>query len=279
MSEVNLPQKACEIRLAVIAMLEGAASGHSAGSLGLADILVCLYNQIFNHDPQNPLWPDRDRLVISNGHVCPLQYAILADLGYFPKTYLKSLRQFGSPLQGHPERTKLPGIETTSGPLGCGLAQAAGMAAAARLDSRRSRTFCLLSDGEHDEGNHWEAVLFAAKYKLNNLTVIVDRNNIQLSGNTEDIMPLEPLLEKYKSFNWNALVIDGHDFGQIKSSIIEARQEYQKPTAIIANTIPGKGVSFMENDYTWHGRAPTPAQAAQAAKELKSHLKDLQKAE
>lgn len=272
----ELAIKAYELRIEVIKMLELAGSGHSAGPLGLAEIFAVLYFNVLNHDPKNPNWPDRDRLILSNGHVCPILYAALADAGYFPKSWLNKLRQFGSPLQGHPERQRLPGLETTSGPLGSGLAQAAGIAAMARLDQKRFRIYCITSDGEHQEGNHWEAVNFAAKYNLSNLTSFVDRNYIQISGKTEDIMPLDPLKDKYLAFGWNVLEVDGHNVEQILSAIEKARAQYNKPTVIIARTTPGKGVGYMEDDFKWHGRAPNSDQAAQALKELKSKLSEIQ---
>jgi transketolase len=275
MDDLDLAIKAYELRIEVIKMLAAAGSGHSAGPLGLAEIFACLYFNVLNHDPKNPDWEDRDRLVLSNGHVCPIQYAALADSGYFPKSYLKKLRKFDSPLQGHPERTRLPGIETTSGPLGSGLAQAAGIAAAAKLDDQRFRVYCITSDGEHQEGNHWEAVNFAAKYALSNLTVFVDRNHIQISGKTEDVMPIDPLKQKYESFNWNVIEVDGHDVNQILAAVEKARGEYTKPTVIITHTTPGKGVGFMQDDYAWHGRAPNSDQADQAIKELRRKLNDL----
>jgi len=259
---------ACSLRKEVIKMLEKASSGHAAGPLGMADVFACLYFSILHFDPKNPDWEDRDRLILSCGHIAPILYASLSKAGYFPSSKLTSLRKFGSSLQGHPERERLPGVETTSGPLGSGLAQAAGIAAAAKRDGKRFRVFCITSDGEHQEGNHWEAVLFAAKYKLGNLTNFVDRNNIQISGKTSEVMPLEPLLSKYQSFGWNGLVIDGHDYCQILNSVKRARQVYDKPTVIIAKTIPGKGVSFMEDNYKWHGTAPNAKEAKQALKEL-----------
>ena len=219
----ELREKAKEIRIDIIRMLERAGSGHTAGSLGVVEILTALYFSLMNHDPKNPGWEDRDRFVLSNGHVCPALYAVLAHAGYFSHNELWTFRKFGSPLQGHPERKRLPGIETTSGALGCGLAQAVGIALASRMDNKRFRVYCMVSDAEHDEGNHWEAVMFAAKYKLSNLTLFVDRNKIQLSGDTEDIMPLEPLGEKYKSFNWNVVEADGHDFEVIIDAVKAAR--------------------------------------------------------
>lgn len=266
----DLEKKANDIRKDVIKMLLLAGSGHSAGPLGMADIFTALYFNIMNHNPEEPLWEDRDRLFLSNGHIVPVRYVTMAHAGYFPKTWLKKLRKLGSPLQGHPERKRLPGVETTSGPLGSGLAQAAGYAYAARMDNKRFRVFCVNSDGEHDAGNHWEAVLFAGKNKLSNLTSFVDRNNIQIDGHTEDIMPLEPLAAKYEAFNWHVLHIDGHNMEEIVDSVNHARAVYERPTVIIAHTIPGKGVSFMENMYEWHGKPPNEAEAKKALHELRT---------
>lgn len=252
----ELEEKANEIRQDIIKMLVEAGSGHSAGPLGMADVFTALYFNILNHDPKNSEWEDRDRLILSNGHICPGLYATLAHVGYFPHKELMTLRKFGSRLQGHPERKRLPGIETTSGPLGSGLAQASGYAYAAKMDGQKFRTYCLTSDGEHQEGNHWEAAMFAAKYNLSNLTVIVDRNNIQIDGYTEDIMPLEPMVEKYKAFNWSVIEIDGHNMQEIIDATGKAKAIFENPTVIIAHTIPGKGVDFMEGDYKWHGNPP-----------------------
>jgi len=249
-------------------MLATAKSGHSGGSLGMADIFTALYFGILKHDATNPDWEERDRLILSNGHIVPVRYAAMAHAGYFPVTELATLRQFGSLLQGHPERTRLPGLETTSGPLGSGIGQAAGMALSLKMDRKPNRIYCVTSDGEHDEGNTWEAILFAAKYHLSNLTVIVDRNNIQIDGTTDDVMPLGNLADKYNAFGWNTLEIDGHNFDQIFAAIENAQLETTRPTAIIAKTIPGKGVSFMENNYEWHGKAPSESEAAQAIQEL-----------
>lgn len=256
----ELERKANDIRQDIIKMLVAAGSGHSAGPLGMADIFTALYFDILNHDPKNPSWEDRDRLFLSNGHIVPVRYAAMAHAGYFPRTQLKTLRKLGTNLQGHPEREKMQALESTSGPLGSGLAQAAGYAYAARMDGKRFRVFCICSDGEHDAGNHWEAVLFAGKYRLPNLTAIIDRNNIQIDGFTEDIMPLEPLEDKYKSFNWHTLHIDGHNMEEIIDAVNHARAVYEKPTVIIAHTIPGKGVDFMEFDYRWHGAPPGKVQ-------------------
>ncbi len=249
------------IREDIITSLKAAGSGHSAGPLGMADIFTALYFNVLKHNPKKPQWEGRDRLVLSNGHICPVLYATMANAGYFPKEELLTLRKLGTRLQGHPHRKALPGLETTSGPLGSGLSQAAGMAYGLKIDKKENKVFCLCSDGEHDEGNHWEAVLFAAKNKLDNLIVITDRNYIQIDGNTEDIMPLDPLDAKYKAFNWDVITIDGNDMNAIISTLQKARQnagkkKKKKPLMIIANTIPGKGVDFMENDYRWHGAPP-----------------------
>jgi len=264
---------ATEIRIAVIKMLGIAGSGHSAGSLGMADVFASLYFHILNHNPKNPLWEDRDRLILSNGHICPAQYAVLSLAGYFPVEELSSLRQINSRLQGHPHRGSLPGIETTSGPLGSGLGQAIGIALAGKLDNKQWRVYCLLSDGEHNEGNHWEAVMFANKMKINNLVAIVDRNYIQIDGRTEDIMPLESLRDKYVSFGWHVLEVDGHNPYEIIGATNEARAIYEKPTVIITHTIPGKGVSFMENNYLWHGKAPNEKEEKLALEELNKKTK------
>lgn len=266
----ELETKAYEIREDIIRMLVEAGSGHSAGPLGMADIFTALYFQSLKHDPHNPDWEERDRLILSNGHICPVRYATMAHAGYFPKEELLTLRKLGSRLQGHPERKRLPGVETTSGPLGSGLAQAAGYAYAAKMDNRSFRVFCLTSDGEHEAGNHWEAAMFAGKNKLHNLTAIVDRNNIQIDGHTEDIMPLEPLADKYAAFNWHVLHINGHNMEEIIDAIDHARAVFEKPTVIIAHTIPGKGVSFMENQFEWHGKPPTPEEARKALHELRT---------
>lgn len=252
----DLKLKANTIREDIIKMLIEAKSGHSAGSLGMADVFTALYFKILNIDPKSPNNPNRDRLVLSNGHICPVMYAAMAHKGFFPISELKTLRKLGTRLQGHPHRNSLPGLETTSGPLGSGLSQACGMALAGKMDNAPWRVICLTSDGEHDEGNTWEAVLFAAKYKLNNLTVLIDRNNIQIDGFTEDIMPLDDLKNKYEAFGFHVLEIDGHNFEQIIDAFNEAKAIYEKPTVIIAHTIPGKGVSYMENRFEWHGSPP-----------------------
>lgn len=266
----KLEKKANKIREDIIKMLVEAGSGHSAGPLGMTDIFTALYFNIMVHDPDKPDWEERDRLFLSNGHIVPVRYVTMAHAGYFPKSWLKKLRKLDSPLQGHPERERIPALESTSGPLGSGLAQAAGYAYSARMDDRRFRVFCITSDGEHDAGNHWEAVLFAGKNELSNLTVFVDRNNIQIDGHTEDVMPLEPLADKYEAFNWHVLHIDGHNMREIIDAVGHARAVYEKPTVIIAHTIPGKGVSFMENLPEWHGKPPDKKEAKKALHEIRT---------
>lgn len=269
LSEQDLKKQANRIRQDIIRMLEKAGSGHSAGPLGMTDVFTALYFNVAKHDSRNPAWDDRDRIILSNGHICPVQYATLARLGYFERDELDTLRKFGSRLQGHPHRESLPGLETTSGPLGSGLSQASGMAYAALMDDKKWQVYCLMSDGEIDEGNTWEAFLFAGKYKIRNLTAIIDRNNIQIDGNTENVMPLEPLQQKLEAFNWHVITIDGHNFTEIIDALNFAKSMQEKPTAIIANTIPGRGVDFMENDYEWHGKPPTSAEAKKAIDQLK----------
>lgn len=252
----SLEETAREIRITVLKMLNAAKSGHTAGSLGMADIFTALYFHAAQNDPKNPDWAERDRIVLSNGHITPIRYATMAHRGYFPIEECMTLRKLGSRLQGHPERHKLPGLETTSGPLGSGLSQAAGMAYALKMDKSESKVFCLTSDGEQQEGNTWEGVMFAGKYRLYNLISIMDRNNIQIEGNTEDIMPLEPLADKYRAFNWHVIEIGGHDMRETIAAIDEAKAIREKPTLILAHTIPGKGVKEIEGNYKWHGIAP-----------------------
>lgn len=256
------------IRIDLLRSLHAAGSGHSGGALGMADVFTALYFHSLRHDPKNPEWDKRDRVILSNGHICPVLYATLAHAGYFPVKELMTLRQLGSRLQGHPHRGTLPGIETTSGPLGSGLSQAAGMALAARMDKKSHHIFALTSDGEHQEGNHWEAVLLAGKYKLDHLIQIMDRNYIQIDGNTEDVLPLDPIQKKYEAFHWNVIDIDGHDMKKIIAAIAAAKKQKGKPTLIIAQTIPGKGVSFMEGEYEWHGKPPNDEELAKALEEL-----------
>ncbi len=266
----DLELKANSIRQSIIEMLAEAKSGHTAGPLGMADIFTALYFHILNHDPKHPEWDGRDRLILSNGHIVPVRYATMAHAGYFPVEELKTLRKFGSRLQGHPEREKLPGMETTSGPLGSGLSQASGIALGLRMDNRKERVYCLMSDGELDEGNSWEAIMFAGNQKLHNLTAIIDRNNIQIDGMTENVMPLEPLADKWRAFNWHVIEINGHDFNEIVSAVETAKTIVEKPTVIIAHTIPGKGIKEIEGDYKWHGTPPNAEQADKWLTELRS---------
>ncbi len=266
----RLEKIANTIRQDLMGMLVQAGSGHSAGPLDFADVFTALYFHVLHHKPKNPAWPDRDRLMLSCGHICPVRYAAMARAGYFPLATLQTLRKLGSPLQGHPERAKLPSVEHTSGPLGQGLSVACGVAYAARMDQKKYRTYCVLSDGEHQEGQLWEAIMFAGNKRLNNLTAIVDRNNIQIDGMTEDIMPLEPLKAKYEAFNWHVLEIDGHNIREIVEACEEAKRIYEKPTVIIAHTIAGRGVDFMEKKYEWHGIPPNKEQATVALQELRT---------
>ncbi|PJE51025.1 MAG: transketolase [Candidatus Yanofskybacteria bacterium CG10_big_fil_rev_8_21_14_0_10_36_16] len=252
----ELEEKANQVRQSIIESLIEAGSGHTAGPLGMADVFTAFYFHILNHDPKNPMWEDRDRLILSNGHIVPVRYAAMAHAGYFPIEELKTLRKFGSRLQGHPERNIMPALESTSGPLGSGLGQASGIAYAARMDGKKFRTYCLMSDGELDAGNIWESAMFAGKNKLSNLTGLIDRNNIQINGITEDIMPLEPLREKWEAFNWHVVEVNGHNFEEIVDAVEQAKAIYEKPTVIIAHTIPGKGIPEIEFDYRWHGNPP-----------------------
>lgn len=249
-----LEEMANQIRQDIIEMVVNAGSGHIAGPMGMADIFTALYFHILRHDPKNPEWPERDRLILSNGHICPVRYAAMARAGYFPLEELKTLRKFGTRLQGHPHRTALPGVETTSGPLGSGLSQAVGTAIAAKMDGKKFNIYCLMSDGEQECGQVWEAALLAGKLKLDNLTALIDRNNIQIDGMTENIMPLEPLREKYEAFGWHVIEINGHSFEEINNAFETAWAIYEKPVIIIAHTIPGKGVDFMEFSYPWHSK-------------------------
>jgi transketolase domain protein len=266
----QLEQHAASVRRSIITMLEQAGSGHTAGALGLADIMTALYFAVLHISPESPDWDERDLFVMSNGHCAPVLYATLAERGFFPRTELATLRQFGSRLQGHPERQALPGVETTSGPLGSGLSQASGMAYHVRYLHPQPKRFvyCLMGDGELDEGNIWEAAMFASKYNLGNLIGIVDRNNIQIGGSTEDVMPLEDLRGKWRSFGWHVQEIDGHNMESICEAMSMARAVTDRPSVIIAHTIPGKGVDFMEGDYHWHGKVPTVEEAQRALAQL-----------
>lgn len=254
----EIEKKANDIRISIIESLIEAQSGHSGGPLGMADIFATLYFHVLTHKPEDPHWDGRDRVVLSNGHICPVLYATMAHAGYFPVEELQTLRKFGSRLQGHPHREFLPALETSSGPLGSGLSQATGMAIADKRDGKEGERYiyCLTSDGEHNCGNTWEAVLLAGKEKLGNLIQIIDRNYIQIDGNTEDIMPLDPFVDKYRAFNWHVVEVNGHDIMDIVRGFEEAQMVQNKPTIIVAQTIPGKGVSYMENRYEWHGNPP-----------------------
>lgn len=266
----KLEKQANTIRQDIIKMLLGAGSGHSAGPLGMADVFTALYFNVLKHDPKNPKWEGRDYLVLSNGHICPAQYVVMARAGYFPQKEIMTLRKFGARLQGHPHNESLPGIEVSSGPLGSGLGQAAGIAYGLKMDKKKNQVYCLGSDGEHDCGVWWESVLWVGKHKLDNLTVIIDRNNIQIDGYTEDVLPLEPLRAKYEAFNWHVIEIDGHNIEQIIDACNEAKAIFEKPVCIIAHTIPGKGVDFMEFDFNWHGKPPQLNEARKALRQLRS---------
>lgn len=262
---------ATDMRTDLIKMLEHAGSGHSAGPLGLADIFTALYFEVLKHDPKKPDWPERDLLILSNGHCVPIQYVAMAHAGYFDKKELLTLRQFGSRLQGHPERQKLPGLETTSGPLGSGLSQAIGMALAMRMNNEGHRwVYVVMGDGEQDEGNVWEAAMLGGKEKLHNIIAITDRNNIQIDGPTEKVMPLEDLKAKWEAFGWHVLEIDGNNIEAFIDACAMGRAIVEKPTMIIAHTVPGEGVDFMEYDFHWHGKAPDHKQAKEALHELRT---------
>ena len=268
----QLEQKARDIREDILRMLEQAGSGHSAGPLDLADIFAALYFHIMNYDPQNPDWADRDVFFLSNGHCVPVQYATMAEAGYFDKEELLTLRKLGSRLQGHPERVRLPGLENTSGPLGSGLSQAAGYAYAMQYIDKQSHRFAYVvtGDGELDEGNIWEGAMFAGKYKLSQLIAFVDRNNIQIDGTTEHVMPLEDLRGKWESFGWHVQEIDGHNIESIIDAVGMAKAITNQPSVIIAHTIPGKGVDFMEYDYHWHGYGKSPDDYKRALHKLRT---------
>jgi transketolase len=266
----ELKLKANDIRQGIIRSLVAAGSGHSAGPLDMADIFTALYGHLRRHDPANPEWPERDRLLLSCGHIAPVRYSAMANFGYFPVEELLTLRKFGSRLQGHPERVRLPAVETTSGPLGEGLAQGVGMALGAKMDRKDFHVWVVTSDAEHQCGLHWEAVMTGAKFALGNLTAIIDRNFIQIDGSTEEVMPLEPLAEKYRAFNWEVLECDGNDMAAFIETAERALEVNDKPQVIVAKTLAGKGVSFMEGDYTWHGKPPSAQQADEALQELQA---------
>ena len=268
LSTPELREMAKKLRRHVISMIAKAGSGHPGGSLSAADIITALYFRVLRYDPRDPQWSERDRFILSKGHAAPILYAALAETGYFPVEELGTLRKMDSRLQGHTDRTLTPGVEMSAGSLGMGLSFAIGIALAARLDCRTYRTYALLSDGECEEGQTWEAALAAAHFKLDNLTAMVDCNGIQLSGRTCDIMRLEPLIQKWQAFGWHVIDIDGHDFDRILAAFSEAEKTKDRPTMITARTIKGKGVSFMENNVAFHGKAPTPEEAERALKEL-----------
>ncbi|MCF7843325.1 transketolase [Candidatus Gracilibacteria bacterium] len=267
-----LTLRAEDIRESVIKMLVEAGSGHTAGSLGMADIFTALYFRIINHNPRHPEWVQRDRVILSNGHIAPILYATMAHAGYFSISELKTLRKFGSRLQGHPHKGTLPGIETSSGPLGSGLSQAIGMALMDRLENHRPERYfyCCMGDGEINEGQVWESFLLLNKYKLSKVISIIDRNTIQIDGYTEDVLPLESLKDKLESFNFHVVEIDGHNFKDIVQAVGMAKSTLDRPTVIIAHTIPGKGVTAFEGDYRWHGKAPSIEEGKSALKELRS---------
>lgn len=272
-TRTELQIKANEVRQSIIESLVEAGSGHTAGPLGMTDIFTALYFHLLRHRPDDPSWDDRDRVVLSNGHICPVLYAAMAHAGYFPLEELKTLRKLGSRLQGHPHREWLPGIETSSGPLGSGLSQAVGMALADRIDNGTSSSkffYCFMGDGELDAGNIWEGAMLAGKERLWNLIGIIDRNSIQIDGFTEDIMPLEPLREKWSSWNWHVIEIDGHNFDEIVHAVNQGKSVFNKPTVIIAHTIPSKGVPEFERKYEWHGKPPNKDEGKMALKELRS---------
>ncbi len=270
---IELKAKANDIRVSIIESLIEAGSGHTAGPLGMADIFTALYFHVLNHNPKNPDWTERDRVILSNGHICPVLYATMAHAGYFPVEELKTLRKFGSRLQGHPHREYLPALETSSGPLGSGLSQAVGMAIADKMDNGLTgskRFYCLLSDGELESGQIWEAAMLAGKEELHNLVAVIDRNNIQIEGYTEDIMPLEPLSDKWRAWNWHVIEIDGHNMEEIVDAFNAAKAIFGKPILIIAHTIAGKGVPEFERDYRWHGKPPGKEEGELAIKRLRT---------
>ncbi len=265
----ELERIARRLRLDVVEMTSAAGSGHPGGSLSSADLMAVLYfGGTMKHDPSNPSWEGRDRFVLSKGHVAPVLYAALAESGYFPREELLTLRKLGSRLQGHPVRGKVPGVEMSTGSLGQGLSMACGIALAGKMDGKDYRTFCLLGDGELQEGQNWEAAMFASQYGLSNLIAFVDRNRLQITGNTEDAVGLDPLPEKWKAFGWNVIVIDGHDIAMIQEAIAKATEPGNRPVAVIMNTIKGKGVSFMENNVSFHGKAANSEELDEAVREL-----------
>ncbi|MFA6029340.1 MAG: transketolase [Elusimicrobiota bacterium] len=266
-ADVELRSASRELRSDIIRMIAKAGSGHPGGSLSAIDILAALYLKVLRHRPAEPLWPERDRLVLSKGHACPALYAVMARCGYFPRQQLDTLRVLGSPLQGHPDRLRLAGIEASTGSLGQGLSIALGMALAARMDRSERRVFCVLGDGEMQEGQVWEAAMAAPKFALENLTAVVDMNGGQIDGPTREVMDIEPLAEKFRAFRWEAREVDGHDFKALLPAL-QAPGSKGRPVAVLAKTVKGKGVSFMEGGIDWHGKAPTAEEAARALREL-----------
>lgn len=274
LSHVQLTEKAKELRIKILEMLCEAGSGHSGGSLSSIDILTVLYNNVMNHDPQNPKDPNRDRFVLSKGHVCPALYAVLADCGYFDEAHLMTLRKYGSILQGHPFMYKTPGLDVSSGSLGQGLSVSVGMAAIVKADKGQQRVYCLMGDGEQQEGQIWEAAMSASHYRLDNLCAVVDQNHLQIDGKVEDVMNIEPLVEKWAAFGWNVICVDGHGVAAIEKAFNEAASFKGKPSVIIAETCKGKGVSFMEHKCGWHGTAPNRDQLTEAVCELVRSAKE-----
>ncbi|HXT02002.1 MAG TPA: transketolase [Elusimicrobiota bacterium] len=267
-SPTDLKALARDMRVDIIRMIEAAGNGHPGGSLSVIDILTVLYWKFLKHDPKNPDWADRDRFILSKGHACPALYAVMSKRGYFPHDELLTLRKLGSPLQGHPDRMRLPGIEFSTGSLGQGLSVAVGMAIAAKMDKKSWKTYVVLGDGEMQEGQNWEAFMSAPKWKLDNLVMILDHNNGQIDGPVDQVMDIEPLGDKLRAFGWNVQMVDGHDLAAVEKVLANAQQAGGKPHAIVAKTIKGKGVSFMENNIAWHGNAPKKEDADKAVKEI-----------
>lgn len=263
-----------DIRADIVKSLHAAGSGHPGGSLGMTDVYTILYFYALNHNPKKPEWKDRDRVVLSNGHICPVLYCTMAHAGYWDIKEVMTLRKMGSRFQGHPHRTDLPGVETSSGPLGSGLSQAVGMALAGEMDDAEYTVYAMTSDGEHQEGNHWEAVMLAGKHKLSNLIQIMDRNYIQIDGRTEQVMPLDPVREKYEAFGWYVIEVDGHNYDQVMEAMDEAKKVRKQPVLINALTVPGKGVSFMEDDHHWHGKTPNDEELETALADL-AHVREM----
>ncbi len=262
-------QSLCKlVRRHIVEMTGEAKSGHPGGSLSAVEILVTLFFGVMRHDPKNPEWPDRDRFILSKGHGCPVLYAVMAESGYTPVDQLKTLRKLGSVYQGHPDKRFLPALEISTGSLGQGLSVALGIGAAARLNGSPARTYVVLGDGEIQEGQIWEAAMFGAYHRIDNVVAIVDYNKIQLDGFVKDIMELEPLADKWRAFGWHVIEVGGHDIPALKAAFEEAATVKERPTVLIAHTVKGKGVSFMENNPKFHGVAPTPAEVEQALKEL-----------